>query len=183
MILWLAMFWLSTSTVVKLRDQLRAAGQKAAVEVRAGEPLGEEATAALEKEFAPFCEAMYLMMSADGDVSIEEREVLSGAMRNLSGGQVDSEHVERMIERATKSAEDDGRDERLVRVAEELSKDKARAEVAFVLAAAIAFADNTIADEENDTLDALAEGLGIDEARADDLLQTVEKDLGVGGTG
>ena len=47
-----------------------------------------------------------------------------------------------------------------------LREDPVRAEIAFVLAAAVAFADSAIADEENDTLNSLAEGLGIDEARA-----------------
>ena len=42
---------------------------------------------------------------------------------------------------------------------------------------AIAFADNAIADEENDTLTSLAEGLGIDEANANTLLDAVEADL------
>ena len=46
-----------------------------------------------------------------------------------------------------------------------------------MLAAAIAFADNAIADEENETLNELAEGLGIGEARANELLDDVEKDL------
>jgi plasmid maintenance system antidote protein VapI len=46
-----------------------------------------------------------------------------------------------------------------------------------VLAAAIAFADNAIADQENDTLNDLAEGLGIDETTADELLNGVEKDM------
>ena len=58
-----------------------------------------------------------------------------------------------------------------------MQEDKERAEVAFVLAAAIAFADDAIADEENETLNAFAEGLGIDESRANDLLDTVEADL------
>ena len=62
-------------------------------------------------------------------------------------------------------------------VIEQLHEDKTRGEVAFVLAAAIAFADNAIADEENETLNALAEGLGIDEGRANELLDDVEKDL------
>jgi hypothetical protein len=57
-------------------------------------------------------------------------------------------------------------------------EDPARAEVTFVLAAAIAFADSAIADEENDTLSMLAEGLGIDESRANALLDSVEADLG-----
>ena len=46
-----------------------------------------------------------------------------------------------------------------------------------MLAAAIAFADSAIADEENDTLNLFAEGLGIDEERANELLDTVEADL------
>jgi tellurite resistance protein len=65
----------------------------------------------------------------------------------------------------------------------QLKDDPARAEVAFVLAAAIAFADNAIADAENDTLNELAEGLGIDDARATELLDGVEADLAAGGGG
>lgn len=132
----------------------------------------------LKTEYGPLCEAMYLMMSADGDISTEEREVLRGAMKNLSSDVLDGDLIETMLEEATQREKDQGRKARLADVAAMLSKDKARAEVAFVLAAAIAFADNTIADEENDTLDTLAEGLGIDEERADVLLESVEKDLG-----
>ncbi len=172
------MFWLSTSTVVSLRDQLRAAGQKASVSVQDGESPSDADAKLLAAEFAPICEAMYLMMSADGDVSIEEREVLSGALRNLSGGALDGDLIDKLLAEATARGSAEGRKVRMAAVIEELAKDKARAEVAFVLAAAIAFADNTIADEENDTLDSFAEGLGIDESRADDLLDAVEKDLG-----
>lgn len=132
----------------------------------------------LRAEYGPLCEAMYLMMSADGEVTKEEREVLRGAMKNLSGDKLDGELVEAMLERATAQEKSDGREARMAEVTATLSKDTGRAEVAFVLAAAIAFADNTIADEENDALDRLAEGLGIDEARADVLLDAIEKDLG-----
>ncbi len=171
------MFWLSTSTVVRLRDQLRAAGQRGMVAVSVGAEQGASNADAVAAELAPLLEAMYLMMSADGEISTEEREVLVGAMRNLSGGDLDGEVIDKLLERARANAESHGRESRLRQVVDDLAKDKARAEVAFVLAAAIAFADNAIADEENETLDALAEGLGIDEARADELLDTVEKDL------
>jgi tellurite resistance protein len=137
----------------------------------------EEDIAVLEAEYGPLCEAMYLMMSADGDIAREELEVLGGALRNLSGGVLDGDLIERLLETSKKNSETQGRDNRLRQVIDDLSKEKARAEVAFVLAACIAFADNTIADEENDTLDTLAEGLGIDEARADELLDAVEKDM------
>jgi len=131
----------------------------------------------LEAEYGPLCEAMYLMMSADGDIAREELEVLGGALRNLSGGVLDGDMIERLVLRAKSNAEKQGRESRLAQVIADLSSDKARAEVAFVLAAAIAFADDTIADEENDTLDTIAEGLGIDENRADELLDAVEKDM------
>ncbi len=169
------MFWLSTSTIVRLRDKLRAAGTvPLGAKSGASNPEAEAARA----ELGPLCEAMYLMMSADGEVSTEEREVLRGAMTNLSGDVLDGDMIASMLETATAKEKSDGRKARLDDVIASLAKDPARAEVAFVLAAAIAFADNTIADEENDTLDALAEGLGIDEARADELLDAVEKDLG-----
>jgi uncharacterized tellurite resistance protein B-like protein len=132
---------------------------------------------AITAEYGPLCEAMYLMMSADGDVSQEERDVLKGALRNLSGDLLRGHHIDALLEDAAKSVAAEGREKRLAEVIEALSGDEARAEVTFVLAAAVAFADNAIADEENETLNALAEGLGIDETRANQLLDSVEEDL------
>jgi len=129
-------------------------------------------------EYGPLCEAMYLMMSADGKISAEEREVLKGALRNLSGDTIRGAQIESMLDHAGKQVAEHGRDTRMKEVISQLHEDKARAEVAFVLAAAIAFAENAIADEENETLNSLAEGLGIDEARANELLDAVEADLG-----
>ena len=133
--------------------------------------------AVVSAEYGPICEAMYLMMSADGTISGEERDVLKGALRNLSGDTVRSVHIEAMLDRAAKETAEHGRDARLRDVIGHLHEDGARAEVAFVLAAAIAFADSAIADEENETLNMLAEGLGISEERADALLDSVESDL------
>jgi uncharacterized tellurite resistance protein B-like protein len=123
---------------------------------------------------------MYLMMTADGAIGHEEREVLKGALRNLSGDAVRTGHLDAMLLAAEKRVAEEGRDTRMREVVASLREDQARAEVAFVLAAAIAFADNAIADEENETLNGLAEGLGIDEARANELLDDVEKDLAAG---
>jgi tellurite resistance protein len=172
------MIWLSNSTLARLRDQLQARGQRPSIV--AGQPgLSPDDVEFMnvKAEYGPLCEAMYLMMSADGNVSTEEREVLKGALRNLSGDGVRSAHIEAMLEEATKKAEADGREKRMQEVVTELHEDKTRAEVAFVLAAAIAFADSAIADEENETLNSFAEGLGIDEARANQLLDDVEADL------
>jgi tellurite resistance protein len=171
------MIWLSNSTIARLRDQLRARGQRpsialtGAVSPEAAELMG------VATEYGPIIEAMYLMMSADGKITNDERDVLKGALRNLSGDTIRSVHIEAMLDQAAKHVAEQGRDARLRDVIEHLHEDGARAEVAFVLAAAIAFADNAIADEENETLNALAEGLGIDESRADELLDSVEADL------
>jgi len=130
-------------------------------------------------EYGPLREAMYLMMTADGAVTQVERDVLKGALRNLSGDRLRGEQIEARLEAAATSTRAEGREKRLASVILASSGDEALAEVTFVLAAAVAFADNAIADEENETLNAIAEGLGIDDARANQLLDSVEQDLSV----
>lgn len=176
------MIWLSNSTLARLRDQLQARGQRPSI-VAPDPSMPPETVEMLNvaAEYGPLCEAMYLMMSADGKISSEEREVLKGALRNLSGDGIRSAQIESLLDTAGKNVADEGRDARMKEVVAALQEDPARAEVAFVLAAAIAFADNAIADEENETLNSLAEGLGIDEARANQLLDDVEADLAQGG--
>jgi tellurite resistance protein len=173
------MIWLSNSTIARLRDQLQQRGQRPSVV--APEPnMSPDAVdlMSIVAEYGPLCEAMYLMMSADGRIGNDEREVLKGALRNLSGDTIRTAHVEAMLDMAGKNVADHGRTARMQEVVTQLHEDRARAEVAFVLAAAVAFADNAIADEENETLNDFAEGLGIDESRANQLLDDVEADLG-----
>lgn len=173
------MIWLSSSTLVRLRDQLQQRGQRPSI-VAPDPSLSPENVELMNimAEYGPLCEAMYLMMSADGDIGTDEREVLKGALRNLSGDTIRTAHMDAMLETAAKAVGEQGRDGRMKEVVAQLHEDKARAEVAFVLAAAIAFADNAIADEENETLNTFAEGLGIDEGRANQLLDEVEADMG-----
>src|SRR5438445_2470265 len=156
------MIWLSNSTLARLRDQLRTRGQRASVIPSSGASPEMIETLQSLAEYGPLCEAMYLMMSADGKVTNDEREVLRGAMRNLSGDRLRSTQIEAMLDSAAKCIMTEGREARLREVVTLLHEDRARAEVAFVLAAAIAFADNAIADQENETLNTLAEGPGID---------------------
>jgi uncharacterized tellurite resistance protein B-like protein len=172
------MIWLSNSTLQKLRDQLKKRGARPSVvlDTSVG-PDVVEAMAAVA-EYGPLCEAMYLMMSADGQVTDDERQVLKGALRNLSDDQLRGTQIEGLMEAAAKAVAEHGREERLKEVILALHEDRARAEVTFVLAAAIAFADNAIADQENETLNQLAEGLGIDESTANQLLDSVETDMG-----
>jgi tellurite resistance protein len=110
-------------------------------------------------------------------VTNDEREVLRGALRALSSDAIRSAHIESLLDSAAKQVAEHGRPARMAEIISQLRDDPARAEVAFVLAAAIAFADNAIADQENDTLNELAEGLGFDEGKAAALLDGVEADL------
>lgn len=171
------MNWLSSTTIGRLRDQLRSRGQRPSIVM--SRPLNAEAAALAQAiaDYGALCEAMYLMMSADGQVSNDEREVLKGALRNLSFDEVRGIHIEAMLDAASRRVAEQGRERRLQAVVEELAEDPTRAETAFVLAAAVAFADNVIADEENDLLSDLAEGLGIDEERANALLDQAEADM------
>jgi uncharacterized tellurite resistance protein B-like protein len=171
------MIWLSTSTLVRLRDQLRARGQRPSVVSTGASPEAAE-LAVITAEYGPLCDAMYLMMSADGDVSGEEREVLKGALRNLSNDEIRSVQIEALLDAAKQRIAASGRDTVFHEIMETLNGDTARGEVTFVLAAAIAFADNAVADEENELLNTFAEGLGISEERANELLDSVEQDLG-----
>lgn len=175
------MIWLSNSTLQRLRDQLRERGQRPSIALRGAVTPEVAEGLTIVAEYGALTEAMYLMMSADGQVTNDEREVLRGALRALSTDTIRSAHIESLLDSAAKQMAEHGREKRMAEVVAQLRDDPARAEVAFVLAAAIAFADNAIADEENETLNTLAEGLGIDEERATALLDSVEADLAAGG--
>src|ERR1700733_31387 len=165
------MIWLSNSTLQRLRDQLKKRGQRPSVVLPAESlPPGAPEALLAAAEYGPLCEAMYLMMSADGRVTSDEHQVLKGALRNLSDDQLQGAQIEALVDSGAKNIAEHGRESRMREVILALHEDRARAEVTFVLAAAIAFADNAIADQENDTLNNLAEGLGIDEATAEELL-------------
>jgi tellurite resistance protein len=170
------MIWLSNSTLSQLRDQLRSSGRRpSASGDRDTVPMIDPE--ALVAEYGALCEAMYLMMTADGSVSDDEREVLRGALRNLSGDTLGAAEVDALMASSARTVSVEGRDARMRVVSAALAKDKERAEVAFVLAAAIAFADDAIADGENTTLESFADALGIDDARATTLIESVERDI------
>ena len=171
------MAWLSTPTLTRLRDQLQEHGQRPSV-VLPNQNLSPDALEFIQvtTQYGTLCEAMYIMMAADGRVTQDERDVLKGALRSLSNDTVRGVHIEAMLDAAAKKLAAEGRDQRMKVIIAELSEDTTLSEVAFVLMAAIAFADNIIEDEENVVLNELAEGLGIDEQRANELLDQVEQE-------
>ena len=108
------MIWLSNSTVARLRDQLQQRGQRPSL-VAPDPNMSPDAVELMNilAEYGPLCEAMYLMMSADGRIGNEERDVLKGALRNLSGDTIRTAHMEAMLDAAGKNVADQGRAARM----------------------------------------------------------------------
>ncbi len=173
------MLSLTRNKLEPLRDQLRARGQRPSIVVPALATSTELIEAMhLVEQWGPFTELMYLVMAADRRVLNVEREVLRGALAVLSGEKVRTRHMEAMLDAATRRVASDGTEARLTIVIETLRTDKARAETAAVVAAAIAAADHRFAPEEHAILTRIFSGLGIADARATEILTDLEAELG-----
>jgi tellurite resistance protein len=177
------MLRLENPTIARLRDRLKERGERPS--------LFATDLAALAKSDVPpdvllrfdaLCEAMYLMASADGKMTPDEEDTLRGAIRELSEGNVRSVHIKSMLEGATERLAKQGLDARIAAVAEKLIIDDASADAAFVLCAAVAFADDEIADEENEVLNKLADALGMEAEHAEHLLDQMQADTEAAGT-
>lgn len=167
---------IETPAIRSLRDRLLETGGAPSVMAQEGaanaaEVLGDATAAAL---LEATIEAMVIMLASDGSTSDEERDLLRGAVRELTAGGVRSAEIDRIFDRSLDRIRDGGADARLAATADVLKGEKVAAEAAFVLSAAMAFADAEIADEENETLNRFADLLGIEEARANELLDQLE---------
>lgn len=162
---------LQNETVARLRDRLKERGERPSLFATDLSALKQtDVPADVLLRFDAICEAMYLMAKADGKLDPTEADTLRGAIRELSDGTVRSVHIQKMMEGAEARLAKEGLEARIKGVAAQLHGDPGTAEAAFALAAAVAFADNEIADEENDMLNSFAEALGIDEDQANALL-------------
>lgn len=160
------MLKLSPEKLQALSARLRDRGAPASVArpITSDDPVSEM----IVHEYGPMCEVMFLAMSADGTIDQAERDVIRGALRELDD-RIHTPHFDTMLERAAARMAAEGRTERLAAVAKDLADDPVRGEVSYVLAAAIAYADNDMSMDENVFLNDLADALGIDEARSEQL--------------
>lgn len=166
---------LQNETIALLRDRLKERGERPSLFATDLSALKQtDVPADVLLRFDALCEAMYLMAKADGKLDPAEADTLKGALRELSDNTVRSHHIQQMLESAEERLSKDGLEVRIKAVAENLADDEGSAEAAFVLAAAVAFADNEIADEENDMLNSFAEALGIDGDQATALLDEMQ---------
>ena len=119
---------------------------------------------------------MFLMMAADGKITESERDVVRGAIRGLSDNILRSGTINVMLENYERNLREHGRDERLREIAEEISAEPSEIEGAFALAAAVALADDEVAEEENAFINQLASWFGLPEERANAILDQLEED-------
>jgi len=137
--------------------------------------LSTEEIAALNR-VDPLAETMFLMMAADGTLATAEHDAVRGAIRGLTDNVLRTGTINVMLENYQRRLEAEGRDERLHQIAETMGDEPSEAEGAFALAAAVALADDAIADEENALINQLAEWLGIAPERSRAILDQLEED-------
>lgn len=157
-----------------LRDRLQQLGNRNSMRFPSASLDIVEVMTTLEK-YGPMCEAMYLMMAADGRVLNVERQVLRGALEIVAKGQVRTAHMEAMLDAAAKASAKEGTERRLQAVIESLHDDPVKSELAVVLCAAVALADDKVTEAEHQFLERFAAGLGITEQAANRLLADLAK--------
>jgi hypothetical protein len=157
--------------IERLRDKLLDRGAKPS---QYPPPMLGPETLALTERVRPFAEAMYLVLSADGQISDRERDLMRGALRTLTEGLLSSAVLERMIADFARARASEGLEVRLDRVASELYGDRADARLALGLSMAAAEAENGVGEEERAVLTALGERLGVTRLELAELLQDEE---------
>ena len=173
---------IQTATIERLRDALLKSGRRPSMVAssayetltRAGLLTPEEVGSINRIE--PLAETMFLMMAADGKLAEVERDAVRGAIRGLTDDLLRSGTINVMFETFGKRLAESGRDARLQEIAEEIAEDPNEAEGAFLLAAAVALADEHVSGEENAFINQLAEWFGISELRAAEILDQLEDD-------
>ncbi len=172
---------LRTRTIERLRDALLSSGERAgnvvssafATLARQG-LLSETEKAALLRVDA-VAEILFLVIAADEQIMDTEVAALRGAIRGLTGDALGDGIIDVMLEAYALRLHDEGRDQRLRAVAKSIH-DPVEAESALSLAAAVALADNDVAESESAVVTLLAEAFGFDEARRRSILGRLDDD-------
>ncbi len=145
-----------------LRDRLLGMGRASLVP----RPMSQDATAqALYDRLRPLAEAVFLVISADGELDERETEVLRGTLRVLTAGELGGTAMDAMLKELTAALTRDGRERGPDRVAPEIYGDRDDVELAIALASASALANGDKEPAENEVIIELAERLGISQSK------------------
>jgi tellurite resistance protein len=170
-----------TRTIERLRDALLASGRRQSDVVSSAHAtlarqglLTEQEKDAIRRIDA-VAEVMFLVMAADEQITDTEYAAVRGAIRGLTGQALGDGIIDVLVEDYALRLRDQGREARLKQVASTMT-DEAEIESAFAMAAAVALADDEVADSENKVLDDLALWFGIGPARVRILLDQLADD-------
>jgi hypothetical protein len=172
------MIRLQPNTLERIRNHFREVGQPASVSFTRPQAALEDPFAGdddASRRFGALFEVMFLMIAADGLVADEEFEVLRGAARGLTDNEIRTPYIEKLLAEC-KERYKQGRAARLAAIAPILKEDPVLIDAGFSLAAAIAFADSEIRDEENALINEIATALDLDDQRSEELLKQLEED-------
>ena len=171
----MARMLLDSETLARLRDDLLRRGERTSLppttpaEAARGARLTPDVVAVMQR-VAPLCELLYLLMVADDESDVRERDVLRGAIRALTDGALRTGAIDVMLTRFQAQLQAHGRESRLAQATAQLAADREDAEAAFTLAAVMVIADADPAAQEAQLLSEIRDLLGISRARADLLL-------------
>ncbi len=165
---------MDTELIRRMRDRLLANGRPSLFPP----PLtGAEGLGALDpyehaslERLTPMVELLYLMMHADGQPADRERDAIRGMVRTLTDGLLRGTTADWLFERCAAELAREGLDARLDHTTDLLAADRDDAEVALLLAAAVALADDHVQPTEHRLFERVARGLGLSAARVSTLL-------------
>lgn len=170
---------IDTPVIRRLRDRLLAAASPPSPDERvpsaalspehAAAPSPEQ-LAALER-IGPLAEVLVLTMSADGDLAPAENAAVRRAIGVLTDELLPASVVDDLLGRIEAVISEQGRDARLEALASRFALDRADAETAFSLAAAVALSDGRVEEAERALIVQLRGYFGISAQRATALLE------------
>lgn len=124
----------------------------------------------LLRRLEPIAEIMYLVMMADGYPAPPEKRVLHAALMMLSGGHLSDGEATAVLDRCDLQARAEGAEARLRHIGARMSADPGDRELAFVLAAVAALADDQVVATEDRVLGLAKDVLGLSDRRAAEIL-------------
>lgn len=125
---------------------------------------------ALVARIAPLCEVLYLTMVVDGNEASLEYQMLRGAVRWLTDGDVPNHVFDELVQRFRHQLQREDPFTRIVSVAAQLADQRSEAEAAFALAVALASAASPLSARELSFLLELRDLMGIEKGHGMDLL-------------
>lgn len=115
--------------------------------------------------------AAFVIAAADGTASADEYDALRDRLEILGG--VDSDKIDELFSAATRAVEANGDAPAIAHVAELVAGDAESARAVFMVALAVALADDEVSAQEREVATSLADGIGLPSVDLDSLIAEI----------